>query len=69
MLGALGGRNRKNGWRITGNNFGDIRKIEKKGFQKVKSVVDERIDKVVKRRSRKRKIIQGLFKRIKKSKD
>jgi len=52
MLGALGGRNRKNGWRITGSNFGDIRKIdaEKKGFQKVKSVVDERIDKAVKRR-------------------
>jgi len=52
MLGALGGRNRKNGWRIIGSNFGDIRKIdaEKKGFQKVKSVVDERIDKAVKRR-------------------
>ena len=64
------GKSRKNGRRITGGNLGGVQKInlEKKSFQKVKSVIDGRIDKAEKRGKPKEESDLRI-KRIKKSKD
>ena len=64
------GKSRKNGRRITGGNLGGVQKInlEKKSFQKVKSVVDGRIDKAETRGEPKEKS-NPRIKRIKKPKN